>query len=53
VLAFIAHGPLRELIRTRPAVADALWRETLIDAAIFREWICTWGSGPVEADWLT
>jgi len=27
------------LTRTCPRVADALWRDTLVDAAIFREWM--------------
>ncbi|UPK31381.1 Crp/Fnr family transcriptional regulator [Bradyrhizobium sp. 195] len=43
VLGFIPHGALRELIKRRPSVAQALWRETLTDAAIFREWICNIG----------
>ena len=38
-LGMIPHEALHALIRARPAVAEALWRETLIDAAIFREWI--------------
>ena len=38
-LGFIPHEPLRALVRARPMVAEALWRETLVDAAIFREWI--------------
>lgn len=38
-LGFIPHGAIRSLIRSRPVIAEALWRETLIDAAIFREWI--------------
>jgi CRP-like cAMP-binding protein len=37
VLGFIPHDPLRNLIRARPNVAVALWRDTLTDAAIFRE----------------
>jgi CRP-like cAMP-binding protein len=43
VLGFIPHAPLRELIRARPTVAEILWRDTLIDAAIFREWILNVG----------
>lgn len=35
-LGFIKHDALRELVRLRPKVAAALWRETLIDLAIFR-----------------
>jgi CRP-like cAMP-binding protein len=44
----IEHAALRSLIRARPNVAEALWRETLIDAAIFREWIVNVGSRPAE-----
>jgi CRP-like cAMP-binding protein len=43
-VGFIAHEPLRELIRQQPTVAERLWRVTLIDAAIFREWISNVGS---------
>jgi CRP-like cAMP-binding protein len=43
VLGFIPHAPLKKLIRARPNVAQALWRDTLTDAAIFREWICNVG----------
>jgi CRP-like cAMP-binding protein len=43
MLGFIPHGPLRELLKRRPSVAQALWRDTLTDAAIFREWICNIG----------
>ncbi|MGY3533892.1 Crp/Fnr family transcriptional regulator [Bradyrhizobium sp. USDA 4452] len=42
-LGFIPHAALRNLNRQRPKVADALWRETLIDAAMFREWIVNIG----------
>jgi len=38
-VAFIPHESLRDLVTARPTIAAALWRETLIDAAIFREWI--------------
>ncbi|MCK1393974.1 Crp/Fnr family transcriptional regulator [Bradyrhizobium sp. 1] len=43
VLGFIPHGPLRDLIKHRPNIAQALWRDTLTDAAVFREWICNIG----------
>jgi CRP-like cAMP-binding protein len=42
-LGFIPHEAIRQLNRERPNVAAALWRETLIDAAIFREWIVNVG----------
>ena len=38
-VAFVAHDEFRTLVATRPAIAAALWRETLMEAAIFREWI--------------
>jgi CRP-like cAMP-binding protein len=38
-LAFISHESLRALLRGQPRLADVLWRDTLIDAAIFREWM--------------
>lgn len=43
ILGFISHAPLRELIRSNSRIAEALWRDTLIDAPIFREWICNVG----------
>ncbi|MCA6124551.1 Crp/Fnr family transcriptional regulator [Bradyrhizobium sp. WSM 1704] len=42
-LGFIPHEALKRLNSARPNVAAALWRETLIDAAIFREWIVNVG----------
>jgi len=36
-LCAIPHSDLIKLFRARPAVGFAVWRETLIDAAIFRE----------------
>jgi CRP-like cAMP-binding protein len=38
-LAFIPHEGLAELIRRCPRVGDVFWRDTLIDAAVFREWM--------------
>jgi CRP-like cAMP-binding protein len=40
----IPHDQLIETFRERPSVAFAVWRETLIDAAIFREAITNIGS---------
>jgi len=42
-VGFIPHEALRALTRERPIVAEALWRDTLIDAAMFREWIVNVG----------
>ncbi|HEX2725714.1 MAG TPA: Crp/Fnr family transcriptional regulator, partial [Beijerinckiaceae bacterium] len=38
-VAFVPHEALSELTRRCPRVGDVLWRDTLIDAAIFREWM--------------
>jgi CRP-like cAMP-binding protein len=38
-LAFIQHDNLRALMRSHPRLADLFWRDTLIDAAVFRQWI--------------
>ena len=37
-VGFIQHEALHELCERQPRIARALWRETLIDASIFREW---------------
>lgn len=34
---------LRQLVRERPRVGEALWRDTLIDASILREWVLNVG----------
>jgi CRP-like cAMP-binding protein len=39
-LAFIPHAALATLMRDHPRLAAAFWRNTLIDASIFREWLC-------------
>lgn len=42
-LAFIPHDALLDLTRNHPGVTAALWRDTLVDAAIFREWMTNIG----------
>ena len=42
-VAFVPRGAIEELALTRPAVARALWIDTLIDASIFREWVVNVG----------
>jgi len=42
-LGFINHVALREITRRRPNVAEVFWRDTLIDAAMFRDWIVNVG----------
>ena len=42
-LAFMAHQDLRRLCDQHPRLAALLWRTTLVDAAIFREWVVNLG----------
>ncbi|MDB5442694.1 MAG: Crp/Fnr family transcriptional regulator [Phenylobacterium sp.] len=38
-VAFISHAALHDITRAHPGVMALFWRDTLIDAAIFREWL--------------
>lgn len=38
-VASVPHAYLRELMAESPQVTQAFWRETLIHAAIYREWV--------------
>ena len=42
-VAFIPHESLRELAACHPNIGALLWRDTLIDAGIFREWMTSIG----------
>jgi CRP-like cAMP-binding protein len=42
-LAFIQHDDLRTLMREHPRLGDLFWRDTLIDAAAFRQWVVNVG----------
>jgi hypothetical protein len=42
-VGFITHDTLSDLCTRYPRLAAAFWRETLIDAAIFREWVMNVG----------
>jgi CRP-like cAMP-binding protein len=42
-VAFIPHESMRELAARFPGIASIFWRDTLIDAAIFREWMIGMG----------
>jgi CRP-like cAMP-binding protein len=42
-VGFIQHESLRDLCDRFPRLASAFWRDTLIDAAIFREWVLNIG----------
>ena len=47
-LAFIRHEDLRALIRNQPRLGDLFWRDTLIDAAVFRQWMVGMGRRTAE-----
>jgi CRP-like cAMP-binding protein len=42
-VALIQHESVRNLSRNFPHIGSILWRDTLIDAAIFREWMVGMG----------
>ena len=42
-VAFIPHEVVRSFLRAHPRIADVFWRETLIDAAVFGEWVVNVG----------
>ena len=42
-VAFIPHRSLNEINERYPRIASAFWRETLVDAAMFRLWIASIG----------
>lgn len=43
VVAWVPVGALKQVVQQRPTIRDALWRDTLIDASIFREWVLNVG----------
>ncbi|HEX2555418.1 MAG TPA: Crp/Fnr family transcriptional regulator [Microvirga sp.] len=42
-VGFVTHETVRDLCSRYPRIGSALWRETLIDGAIFREWMINIG----------
>lgn len=42
-VATVSTTDLKQLAQERPAINEALWRDTLIDASIFREWVLNVG----------
>jgi CRP-like cAMP-binding protein len=47
--AYIPRDSIRELAYERPAVAVGLWADTLVDSAIFREWVVNVGRRDARA----
>ena len=42
-LAVVPHQTLQEMADNHPGIAQALWRDTLLDAAVYREWVLNVG----------
>ena len=42
-VGFIQHNDLLRVCERYPRITSALWRETLVDASIFREWVLNVG----------
>jgi len=47
-VGFIPHASLRQLMERFPSLVQAFWRETLVDAAISREWEVNLGARPAS-----
>ncbi|MFB9867315.1 Crp/Fnr family transcriptional regulator [Vreelandella sulfidaeris] len=42
-VGYVQHDDLYDLFKRHPRLNDAFWRQTLVDAAIFREWLLNIG----------
>jgi CRP-like cAMP-binding protein len=42
-VAIISHANLRDLMLRFPGIGSVLWRDTLVDASFFREWMASIG----------
>jgi CRP-like cAMP-binding protein len=45
-VGFVQHEALRALCKEYPRLANAFWKKTLIESAIFREWVVNVGGRP-------
>ena len=59
-VGFVQHEAMRELCARFPRLSDAFWRETLVAAAVFREWVMNVGRRQAYAriahvfcEWMT
>lgn len=43
VVGYIAHDALNEMLNASASLTHIYWRETLVDASIFREWVVNLG----------
>ena len=44
IVAFISHADMRTILEHSRSLTNALWQMTLIDAAIYREWVANVGA---------
>jgi CRP-like cAMP-binding protein len=42
-VALISHATMTEITERYPRIARAIWKDTLVDAAVFREWMASIG----------
>ena len=52
-IGFIQHDALRDVCARFPRITGALWRETLISGAVFREWVMNVGQRRLTDGWPT
>lgn len=45
-VAYIEHSVLKAIARDHPSISAALWKVTLVDSAVFREWVVNIGQRP-------
>lgn len=45
----VPHSALRDLAKRYPAIAEAFWRETVVDAAVLAEWVVNVGRRDARA----
>ena len=43
-VAFVSHSFLDKMLLSSPTLTRVLWRDTLVDAAVYREWVANLGS---------
>jgi hypothetical protein len=48
MVALVPHSQMRDLMARSPGLAEIFWRDTLIDSAIYREWVV--GVAPIKPD---
>lgn len=48
-VAWVRATDLRKVAHERPGLNEALWRDTLVDASIFREWVVNVGRRDAKA----